>query len=316
MAIFAQYKTKNMKKTRQLFSALVAAMTLFVALSSCGSGKTGDTGNTGDQAELKLNFKPGDKYLYSTEVNQTINTMGMSGMQQKVIMEMIYEVTASEAANKKLSITYDHIQMKSTTPMGAMEYDSRSTKKGDNMLSFMDSLIGKSFSITLAPDGSIIKVENLGEMMASLPGDVATKAELQKQFSDTAIRQMMQNSFDMYPGKVVKVGESWNKHTTMGVSGFNINMENTYTLKSITAGKATVGVVSEMKLPATDMNQGGMHMKMEMTGKQDGTMEIDVATGQIISGKTHQVINGKINVGGQEMPMDIAGDILISSKKQ
>ncbi len=126
----------------------------------------------------------------------------------------------------------------------------------------------------------------------------------------------MQNSFDMYPGKVVKVGESWNKHTTMGVSGFNINMENTYTLKSITAGKATVGVVSEMKLPATDMNQGGMHMKMEMTGKQDGTMEIDVATGQIISGKTHQVINGKINVGGQEMPMDMAGDILISSKKQ
>ncbi|PSK94395.1 hypothetical protein B0I18_101550 [Taibaiella chishuiensis] len=312
MAIFAQHKTKNMRKTRLMFSALVTAMALFVALSSCGSGKSG---GSGEQAELKLNFKPGDKYLYSTDVSQTINTMGMSGMQQKVVMDMIYEVTASEAENKKLSITYDHIQMKSTTPMGAMEYDSRSGKKGENMLSFMDSLIGKSFSITLAPDGSIVKVENLGEMMSALPGDAATKAELQKQFSDTAIRQMMQNSFDMYPGKPVKVGESWHKQSKMGVSGFNINMDNTYTLKSITNGKATVAVVSEMKLPATEMNQGGMQMKMEMTGKQDGNMEVDIATGQIISGKTHQVINGKINVGGQEMPMDIAGDIIISSKK-
>lgn len=312
MAIFALYKTTNMKKTKAILSALFTAVVLMATMASCGSGKSG--GSDGS-ADLKLNFKPGDKYLYTTEVNQTINTMGVSGMQQVIIMEMIYEVTASDGNNKKLTITYDHIKMKNTTPMGAMEYDSRGEKKEEGMLSFMDSLIGKSFNLTIAPDGNIVKVENLSNIMNALPGEGAVKAELQKQFSDTAIKQMMQNSFDIYPGKPVKVGETWKKNTSMGVSGFSINMENTYTLKSITDGKANIAVSSIMTLPATEMSQAGMQMKMEMSGKQDGNMEVDVASGQILSGKTHQVINGKINLAGQEMPMDIAGDVIISSKK-
>lgn len=299
-----------MKKTRAVFAAFFTAIAILATMGSCGSDKSGDGG-----ADLKLNFKPGDKYLYSTEVNQTINTMGISGMQQAITMDMVYEVTASEGNNKKLSITYDHIKMKNTTPMGAMEYDSRSEKKGDGTFSFMDSLIGKSFSLTITPDGNIIKVENLSNLMNALPGEGQAKAELQKQFGDTAIKQMMQNSFDIYPGKPVKIGESWKKKSSMGVSGFSINMENTYTLKSITAGKATIAVSSVMSLPATETNQGGMDMKMQMDGKQDGTMEVEISSGQILSGKTHQVINGKISVGGQEMPMDIAGDVIITSKK-
>lgn len=300
-----------MKKTRVMLASLFTAIAVLIL--SCGGGKTG--GSDSSSADLKLNFKPGDKYLYTTKVNQMINTMGMTGMEQVITMEMIYEVMASEGENKKLSITYDHIQMKNTTPMGTTDYDSRGAKKGDGMFSIMDSLIGKSFNLIIAPDGNIVKVENLGNLMSSITGDAAAKAELQKQFSDTAIKQMMQNSFDIYPGKPVKVGETWTKNSSMGVSGFSINMDNTYTLKSITDGKATVSVSSVMKLPVTEMNQGGMQMKMEMTGKQEGNMEVDITSGQILSGKTHQTINGKINVGGQEMPMDINGDVTISSKK-
>ncbi len=302
-----------MKKTSAILASLFAAVVLLTMIVSCGS--SGKSGGSEGSADLRLNFKPGDKYLYTTEVNQTINTAGVSGMQQVILMEMIYEVTASDGDNKKLSITYDHIKMKNTTPMGAMEYDSRAEKKGEGMLNFMDSLIGKSFNITIAPDGNIVKVENLVNLMNALPGDGPAKEELQKMFSDTAIRHMMQNSFDIYPGKPVKVGETWKKNSSMGVSGFNINMANTYTLKSIANGKANIAVSSVMTLPATEMNQAGMQMKMEMNGKQEGTMEVEIASGQILSGKTHQTITGKINVGGQEMPMDIAGDILINSKK-
>lgn len=297
-----------MKKTRIALTGLLIAAVSLMTLVSCGGGKSGET------VDLKLNFKPGDKYLYATQINQNINTMGTT-MQQLIGMDMIYEVTASEGNHKKLSITYDHVQMKTTTPMGGMEYDSRDKTKGDGMLGFMDSLIGKSFSITIAPDGNIVKVENLGNLMTSLPGEPGVKEQLQKQFSDTAIRQMMQNSFDMYPGKPVKVGESWTKKSTMGVSSFSINMQNTYTLKAVNDGKAVVSVSSIMTLPATEMSQAGVPIKMEMNGKQEGTMDVDIASGQILSGKTHQTINGKINAAGQEMPMDIAGDVVISSKK-
>ena len=88
-------------------------------------------------------------------------------------------------------------------------------------------------------------------------------------------------------------------------------------VKAVNGGKATIAVTSVMTLPATDMGaQAGIPMKMEMKGTQDGTMDVDVASGQIISGKTTQVINGKMTASGQEMPMDIKGDIVITSKKR
>lgn len=303
-----------MIKLRNSVLALIILVSFGTFVSSCKSGPDGK--GTGDAVTLKLNFKPGDKYLYSTQVNQKINSMGMS-MDQSMTMDMVYEDAGADGDNKKLAITYDHIAMKNTTPMGVMDYDSKKPSATGSGMSFMDSLIGKSFSLSVAPNGDIVSVDGLGNLVKSLTAtDAETKAEIDNQFSDTAIKLMMQNSFDLYPGKPVKVGETWGKKSKMGFSGINVEVENTYTLKSVNDGKATVSVKSVMNLEPTDMGaQAGIPMKMEMKGSQDGTMEVDIATGQIISGKTSQVINGKMSASGQDMPMDIKGDIIISSKK-
>lgn len=277
-----------------------------------------------EDAELKLNFKPGDKFLYSTQVNQKIN----GNMDQSMLMEMVYSYSGEDAGSKKLSITYDHIRINTSSPMGESVYDSREAKSGDD--AFMNNLIGKSFSVAVAPNGDILKVEGLAELVQALGAntDKETRAQIESQFSDTAIRLMMQNSFDLYPGKKVKAGESWGKKSVMGFSGINVNVENTYTLKSISNGSATVEVTSVMNLPRMNtMGQGGAPMQIEMQGKQDGSMEIELSTGRIISGKTNQKISGKVVVMAtqmvngkeeampQEMPMEIEGDIVISSKK-
>jgi hypothetical protein len=305
-----------MRKTKNILSAL-AVMLLFAGMApSCKSGGS-KTEGSGEQVELKLNFKPGDKYLYSTQVSQKINSMGMTGMDQSMLMEMVYELTGADGNNKMLTVTYSHIQMKNTTPMGVMEYNSKEGSKKDAGMGFMDSLIGKSFSLSIAPNGDIVKVEGLDNLVKSITGmDKSVKAEVENQFSDTAIKLMMQNSFDIYPGKPVKVGDTWSKKSIMGFSGFNIAVENSYALKSVSGGKATISVTSVMTLPKSDMGEtSGAPMKMEMDGKQEGTMDIDIATGQIISGKTQQTITGKLSAAGQVMPMDIKGDITISSKK-
>lgn len=267
---------------------------------------------TDDGVSLKLNFKPGDKFLYATEVNQKVN----GNMEQSMLMEMIYGYSGEEGGNKKLDITYDHIRINATTPMGSSLYDSRETSEGE--AAFMNGLIGKTFTITIAPNGDIVKIDGLGGLIQALAGnaDSETKAQVESQFSDTAVRLMMQNSFDLYPGKNVKEGEEWGKKSTMSFSGINVNVENTYTLKSVKDGIASVSVSSRMDLPRMEMpGQGGVPMQIEMKGKQEGTMEVELASGRIISGKTTQQISGKISAQGNEMPMEIGGDITISSKK-
>ncbi len=278
--------------------------------SSCKSG--GDAHTEG--IELTLNFNPGDQYIYSTEVNQKINAMGMTGITQKMLMEMVYELKATEGVNKKLNITYNHIEIKNESPMGNVSYDSKNRTASKSGMEFMDSLIGKSFQLSIAPDGAIVAVEGLDHMLQALTGfDGASKSEIEKQFGDSSVKMMMQNSFDLYPGKKVRIGETWGKNSQMSFSGFNINVDNKYTLKSVENGIARITVRSILSLPAAQTAQQGLNLQME--GLQEGVMEVAVTTGQIISGKTHQTISGKIKAAGQEMPMDIKGDILISSRK-
>lgn len=301
-----------MNKIGKHFWYSLTLLLLFGTLYSCRSGSGG-----ADGVEIGINFKKGDKYLYSTQVNQKINSFGTQ-MDQNMLMEMVYTYAADEGANKKLNITYDHVSMGMTTPMGQMQYDSRQEGAREPEFAFMDSLIGKSFGITVSPDGNILKVEGLSELMNAIAAsaDDATRMTLESQFSDTAVKLMMQNSFDIYPGKKVKEGESWTKSSVMSFSGVSVNMENTYTLKAVHDGKAEIAVVSQMNLPQTDMGGSAeAPMKLEMSGKQEGNLDVEIASGQILSGKTTQNINGKMSAGGQEFPMSITGDISISSKK-
>ncbi|WP_118974066.1 DUF6263 family protein [Taibaiella koreensis] len=306
-----------MNKFRKGAGLWLACCLSLLVLFSCKSGS--ENSGSGNAITIKINFKPGEKYLYTTKVNQKINSLNTT-MDQSMVMEMVYAYEGEEGNNKKLKITYDHVAMSLTTPMGPVQYDSKTPEKSPADMAFMNELIGKSFSIKIAPNGDIAAVEGLGELIKSLSGnaDGNTRAAMESQFSDTAIRMMMQNSFDLYPGKEIKVGESWGKKSVMGMGlqGINVNMENTYTLKSISNGKATVAVVSAMNLPATDMSAAaGVPMQIRMNGKQEGTMELDINTGQILSGKTTQNIEGQISGGGQTIPMNITGDVLINSKK-
>jgi hypothetical protein len=300
-----------MKNLKQITFVILAAIGAAVLYPSCKSGTESGTTSTSGPIDLKLNFKTGEKFLYSTRVDQNIESMG--NMSQSMLMEMIYTYTGDEGGDKKLAITYDHVVMHSMSPMGKIDYDSKDTQPREKGTGLMDSLIGKSFTITVAPNGEIKKVEGMSDLINAMAktdgGDAAANA-----FSDTTVRLMMQNSFDIYPGKPVKTGDTWVKKTQMGFATIKVDVENTYTLKSIDGNKATIAVTSVLSLPKTKMGPGG---SLEMNGTQKGTVDVDVTTGQILSGKTAQDIKGNMIVEGmqQPIPMNIKGDITITSKK-
>jgi hypothetical protein len=267
-----------------------------------------------DKVELKLNFQPGDAYLYTITTDQTINSMGLANVKMNFTMEMKYELLSKEDSIQKLGVTYSHLAMQGSSPMGKMSYDS-DHPDANPKISEMGKMVGKTFYVYLNPDGTLKKVEGLSALMDTTLGREAMKMPV----SDSSFTMMMQNAFDLYPGKPVAVGESWERNTTMGISSFKFNMKSTYTLQSVKDGIADISVNSDLKLPETIMNkmnqQKGFEMKMEMDGRQKGSMKVDIVTGRIISGETTQDIEGKMKMGGQDMLMTIKGVIHTKSKK-
>jgi len=291
----------------KLSALLLMSSILFVAACNAPSG---------EGIDLKLKFNVGDQYLYTSHVEQEIDYTEAK-VQQEVTMEMIYEMKAEEGQNNKLNITYKRMDMNTTTPLGSVSYNSDTDSTAEQSdLAALGAIINQSFDIIIAADGSIVRVEGLDSMMAAMSSvEGAQQAALSQQFSDSSIRNMMQSSFDMYPGHPVKPGDTWTKNTTLNMSGMSISNESKYTLESVVDDVATIHVASTMSLPKNQMSGQGVAIEMEMDGTQNGMMTVSISTGQVLTAETIQEISGKMKAAGQEMPMKIKGKVSVKSEK-
>jgi hypothetical protein len=278
------------------------AILLFPAylVSSCNSGKS----DAGKKFDIKLNLPEGVSYLYSIGMDQEVSFSGMS-MNQHIEMDLKYEMMPSDDSLKKLSVLYDHIAMNMSGPQGQVAFDSRDSVSSAPGMGNLRSLINNPLIIYLDEKGKYQKTEAafLDSLLQAQPA------------ADTALIDLVNHSFDFYPGQEVAIGESWHKKTSIVMGNLAMEVDNTYTLKSVEHGIATILVNSQLSLPEKNMETNGMKVKVNWTGKQNGAMEVMVATGQVISAKTQQTIEGSMEGSGQSIPMSANGNISITSKK-
>ena len=305
-----------MKKSFLLLSAgLLTAATLF---EGCKGGMSGDTVN------LKMNLTPGSKYAYAMDTKMNI-AQSMMGQEMKtsqhMTMEFSYDVAPADGNDRKLTVNYDHIAMKMESPMGSMEYDSKEGGKKDSMLASVGGMLNKPFTMIVAENGDIKKIEGLDAIINGMQGvgspqEEAIRKQLASSFNDTAMRKMMEQSFNIYPGKEVKVGDTWNKQTSTNMSVMTMKLDNTYKLTSVSNGTAHIDVVSKISTDGKPVIQGGQEMKIDLNGESKGTMEVEVASGLVSDSKMKQTIKGNVSVMGISVPMSIDNDIHITGKKK
>jgi Cu/Ag efflux protein CusF len=294
-----------MKKTILALSVLAMA-----ALQSCKHG---------EPVNLKFNFQPGSKYQYVTETQQAIKQVSQNmTMNQSMTMSSTYEVSAADGSNKKITVMYDRLAIKTASPAMNVEYDSQDPARQNENLKYMSSLLNKPFSMTVNEKGEILQLNGMKEMIDGIidstnPNMAGIKEQMNQTFNDTAIRSMMQQSFNIYPDKAITPGESWEKKFTL-TSIINMEMDNKYKLVSVNNGVAHLEVNS--KITGKPGNNPAMaQMKIEMNGTQTGTMDVEVSSGLITDSKLKQSMKGKMSVMGMEIPMEISSDIHIAGKK-
>ena len=257
--------------------------------------------------ELKLS--KGQKYYVQNVTEQQIfqAVMGQpQSMEQTIGIGVDLDVNDVDGSGNMLVYhKYSWIQFRQKGPVGEIVYDS--AKKDVRVPAGAEgfaALVGEGYLMKLTPRGRVVEVKGAERMAANvrrkLPpgrtGDQMMKP-LGRYFTEKAIKEGTEASMGIYPDKPVGVGDSWNTKIVLS-QGFAVIVESEWAVKGRKEGVATVGIVSTIKPnpKAEPLDMGVMKMSYQLSGKQDGTMQLQESTGMVLSSKMDQEISGEVKM--------------------
>jgi hypothetical protein len=179
---------------------------------------------------LSYRWAKGDTLRYSIVQQSTTAISGIPGVGEMTIEQSTSQILKAAAEDvtadgtARVRYTAESMKMDMTSPMFSMAYDSANPAGGDALLkSVLSGLVGESFVLTMAPTGKIEKVEGLTaiaeKVFKNVPNDPSTAGMLdglKANMTDDAMRSLMTQTFPQFPGKTLKVGDSWNSEVSSG----------------------------------------------------------------------------------------------------
>ncbi|MDR0332558.1 MAG: DUF6263 family protein [Dysgonamonadaceae bacterium] len=267
---------------------------------------------------INLSFNPteGETYSYrfSNKQEMTQNVMGQS-IVMNIAMDIVTEMSVKEKTADKISMDYVYTELivDISSPMMTIRYNSAT---GEEFASGMDiylhqlygALLGKPMNVVFSSNGTVISVSGFDVIMDEIrkntlsenPAMQAMADGLLQAFNEDAMKQILEQSFVMYPQKAITIGDSWSSDISSNIAGMSSISTNTYTLVSVKDDVVFFDVVSTSK---TTPNEG---MEGEMTGEFKGKMSLEVETGMVIGLNLVGNVSGTLFVQG--MAISTHGD--------
>jgi len=206
--------------------------------------------------------------------------------------------------------------------MSNMKYDSKNPQENPSEIDMtiaemFDSFIGKSFQAHIASNGVVNSISGIDEMfdgiqktISSSKGQVASQisASMKQSFSDEAMKATLEQSFKIYPDNEVNIGDSWSVKLSFSIASMVSEMENIYTLKSISGNIAFIDLVSSFSASPT------VGMSGELGGTQKGTLEMDIKTGMPLKSNIVQDLKGNLSIQGYDIVMNVVSKVDLSTQ--
>ncbi len=260
-------------------------------------------------AQVKLAFNPdkGVKYRYTQGMEQDMNQSMMGQeipMKQSMVMAYDMEVLEKSAASMKLAFRFTGIFYEVSSAMFNMKYDSKSPttdSSGMNgiMAKLFSAMLNQQLEATVLPDGSVTSVTGMDAIIEGMKKNVESEGAMavqviegmKQQFSNEAMQKSFEQSFKIYPGKPLKVGESYEVKQEVGAAaGMTMNIQSTYQLVSV--DKTTANLTVKSIIDGLDG---------QLKGEQSGTIQMDLKTGLAKEGDINQKFAGTISTQGMEV---------------
>ncbi|HUT12734.1 MAG TPA: DUF6263 family protein [Thermoguttaceae bacterium] len=318
-----------MWRRRNLLALIFSGLAVSIGASCSSSGD-------GEKVELRLRLEKGESHRLRWTSNQTIRQtlpdQRQLDVEQAFGMGFTLDVQDVDAEGTgKVRVTYHAVTFEQDNPLeGKIAFDSASPPEKPHPLTMgLAGLVGQSFTMTLTSKGKVTSVEGVDAMLANVlesidapvPGlKQVMKEKMKQQFGDEALKKVMENMMAIYPDGPVAVGDTWSNRIDVA-TGFAMSIENTFTLKALEDDVAIVMMESKVR-PNPDaeaIDMGIMKMRYELSGTQQGEMELDLKTGWPKRQELTQDLSGTVHVeggmipgqSGQSWPIAIQSDIRV-----
>jgi hypothetical protein len=289
---------------------LTVGMLVLLVMGGFGAARA----KAAEKIEYRMKFEKGAKYYLQTTTEQKISQTMMGQEQsgeQTINTGINFDIkNVDKDGNAWVDYTYDWIKVALRGPMGEVEYDS--SKKEASVPPIAQAyavLLGESVSLKMTPKGRVKEVKGLERIHANIrkkwpesPMREHMIKAMEQHLSEEAVKESAQKSTAIYPDKAVGVGDTWRTKVVLSQDSPMI-VENKWTLKARAKGVATFEVKSVMKPnPDAKLDIMGTKITQELSGKQQGIVEIRESTGQLIRSKLSQQISGHKRVEGAGAP--------------
>jgi len=323
-----------MKRSINLFLSAFCFLVLSGNLLSPAFG-TAEAPKEDTKISLRLKLEKGKTYKFNMITEQKINQKVMNNkmeLEQTIGMGIDFKVTdVDEKGIHAITMVYTSVLFKqSGSPMGTIEYDSK--KSPENIPASAKgfaALVGLSLGMKMDNLGQVKDVTGSKEFFEKMieklqlpdgPQKELVSESLKNQFGEKSIKKMMGQMSCVFPEKELGIGDSWKQNISM-TGPMPLNMNNTYTLKEIKKDLVVLNVESDLKPnkdpKAATQKIGNMEQKIELSGTQKGTLEINPVTGWTRKSKLTQNLTGKITMTSpysMTIPMDIKSITTITGK--
>ncbi|WP_460759057.1 DUF6263 family protein [Niabella terrae] len=267
---------------------------------------------------IKFNPKAGSSYYVVTNSDTRVvqNVMG-----QDMEINMINDGSVSydienAGENKLIKMTYDKLKMDMDMMGQKMVMDSEDADTSNAASKMFRQLKGAQLSITIQPDGKVVAVEGADDIINRMNVDAQQKTTLEGVLGEDALRHMMEMSFGFYPGKPVKVGETWTSESTLD-KPFPMTSTNTHTLTRVEGDRAFVHTVSQLKTPeGATMTQMGIELGLDLGGEVASDTEIELGSGMPLNMNAEQHLKGNFEAQGQKIPMAMNSKTTMAIEKK
>ena len=302
----------------------IAGLILMLAFA-CKSGNNGNS----EKYTFEYNLPQGEifKQVVSMESKTTQEFMGQK-MKSDINMNMssLYHINDVNDDNYIVTMTMDAIRMDMSVMGMTVSYDSDTDEEkayGQNLSPVFKAMTNIPVEVEINRNGEMKSAKGFEKILdamneAASELDEETKElffkEIHKQFSDKAIKESFEQSTMYLPKKPVAIGEKWNMEVkTVASYAFDIRME--LQLISVNDNVAIIEGTGKVSTSSGGMEQevNGIETKINLSGTQTATIEIDTQTGWVINAIIEQDMKGKIEAMGMEIPQNTVNIIKITN---
>jgi hypothetical protein len=262
-----------------------------------------------------------------TTTIQNIKVQGLDvGQNQEQTFIFKFEPIKQEGDKWIVKQTIEGVKMKIDIAGSPVSYDStnEAAAGGTNtaLSEFFKSLKGSQFTLTIAKDGTVEKVEGREEFVKKL---VAANKQLEqllnKILSEDSLKQMADPTFGVVPKETKKIGDKWTKPVKLSLGPLG-TYENTYnfTYAKQTGDTAVIDVAVDLKYIPPPADQGGETLPFKIKGGKieqvrddktnKGKVLFNTKAGRIESSNIAVKMNGTLtlDIGGTSTEVSLTQD--------